>query len=111
MCLVALLCPEGKVASALSNINQWKIKGKVPTIDRMEKVIDNESALFNQEETLKNKEVRSQKVRRNALNELNCLECLKLKAQTTKSTKKNEQLEKLEDRNYSFRIAECGLQN
>jgi len=38
-----LLCPEGKVASALSNINQWKIKGKVPTIDRMEKVIDNGS--------------------------------------------------------------------
>jgi hypothetical protein len=55
-----LLCPEGKVASALSNINQWKIKGKVPTIDRMEKVIDNESALYNQEETLKNKEVRRQ---------------------------------------------------
>jgi hypothetical protein len=55
-----LLCPEGKVASALSNINQWKIKGKVPTIDRMEKVIDNESTLYNQEETLKNKEVRRQ---------------------------------------------------
>jgi hypothetical protein len=34
--------------SALSNINKWKIKGKVPAIDRMEKVIDNEEVVRSQ---------------------------------------------------------------